>query len=87
MRNKYNTKKFDSKTSKLQPVNQSELSRLDTADVHQRVADSGAYFGEIQGEGSLSGGAILISPNTVRLYEGFLNLEIQYFMLLLKYFI
>ena len=34
-----NSEKFDSKTSKLQPVNLSEMSR-DTASVHQRAADS-----------------------------------------------
>ena len=34
-----NSEKFDSKTSKLQPVNLSEMSR-DTAGVNQGVADS-----------------------------------------------
>ena len=36
--NKQNSKKFDSETSKLQPVNLSETSR-DTASAHQRAAD------------------------------------------------
>ena len=35
---KQNGEKFDSETSKLQPVNLSETSR-DTAGVHQRAAD------------------------------------------------
>ena len=34
-----NSEKFDSETSKLQPVNQSEASRH-TASIHQRAADS-----------------------------------------------
>ena len=38
-KNKQNSEKSDSKTSKLHPVNLSETSR-DTASVHQRVADS-----------------------------------------------
>ena len=36
---KQNSKKFDSETSKLQPVNISETSR-DTDGVHQRAANS-----------------------------------------------
>ena len=36
---KQNSEKFDSETSKLQPVNLSETSG-DTAGVHQRSADS-----------------------------------------------
>ena len=36
--NKQNSEKFDSETSKLQPVNLSETSRH-TAGVHQRAAD------------------------------------------------
>ena len=87
MRNKQNINTFDSKTLKLQSVNRSETSRLDTDSVHQRVAHYGAYFGEIQGEvwsfnqskqfnffqkkKNLSKGAILISPNKVRLYGHF----------------
>ena len=38
-KNKQNSEKFDSETSKLQPVNLSETSR-DTAGVHKRAADS-----------------------------------------------
>ena len=37
--NEQKSEKFDSETSKLQPVNLSETPR-DTARVHQRVADS-----------------------------------------------
>ena len=86
MRNKQNINTFDRKISKLQSVNRSEMSRQDTDSVHQRVADSGAYSGEIHGEvwsfnqskqfnffqkKNLSKGAILISPNKVRLYGRF----------------
>ena len=39
MTNKQNSEKFDTETSKLQPVNLPETSR-DTAGVHQRAADS-----------------------------------------------
>ena len=40
---KINSEKFDSETSKLQPVNILETSR-DTAGVHQRAADSSQSF-------------------------------------------
>ena len=38
-RNQQNSEKFDSETSKLQPVNLSE-KRRDIVDVHQKAADS-----------------------------------------------